>query len=105
VKRLRMIVLLIAVLTCCLYFVIQSKAQSAQGPSQPHRTDSKHSNVLAKAGQSDEGEKLFQTHCARCHELPDDLSPREARAVVRQMRVRAMLGAKDERIILQYLAP
>jgi hypothetical protein len=33
------------------------------------------------------------------------LSPREARAVVRQMRVRAMLSSEDERLILKFLAP
>jgi hypothetical protein len=33
------------------------------------------------------------------------LSPREARAVLRQMRVRAMLTAEDERLILKFLAP
>jgi len=52
-----------------------------------------------------EGEKRFRTNCGRCHNPPEDISPREARAVVRQMRVRAMLTAEDERLILAYLAP
>ena len=55
--------------------------------------------------ESQEGEKLFQTQCGRCHALPEDLSPREAKAVVRQMRVRANLTAEEERLILKYLAP
>ena len=53
----------------------------------------------------DDGEKRFEANCGRCHNAPDNLSPREARAVVRQMRVRARLTAEDERLILQYLAP
>jgi len=52
-----------------------------------------------------EGEKRFRANCGRCHNPPDDISPREARAVVRQMRVRAMLSAEDEKLILAYLAP
>jgi cytochrome c5 len=52
-----------------------------------------------------DGERVFQTHCGRCHNPPEDLSPREARAVVRQMRVRAMLSERDERALLKFLAP
>jgi len=52
-----------------------------------------------------EGEERFRTNCGRCHNAPEEISPREARAVVRQMRVRAMLSAEDEKLILQYLAP
>jgi len=33
------------------------------------------------------------------------LSPREVKAVVQHMRVRAMLSAEDEQLILKYLAP
>jgi len=58
----------------------------------------------AKANAS-EGEKRFRTNCGRCHNAPEEISPREARAVLRQMRVRAMLSAEDEKLILQYLAP
>lgn len=56
------------------------------------------------AGSGNEGEKRFRVNCGRCHNPPQGLSPREARAVVRQMRVRAMLSAEDEKLILQYLA-
>lgn len=57
------------------------------------------------ATESEQGEKRFQSQCGRCHALPEDLSPREAKAVIRQMRVRANLTAEDERLILKYLAP
>jgi cytochrome c5 len=61
--------------------------------------------VQAAANESAQGEKRFETHCGRCHVPPEDLSPREAKAVLRQMRVRANLSAEDERLILKYLAP
>jgi cytochrome c5 len=51
------------------------------------------------------GQKVFETNCGRCHGAPESLSPREVRAVVRQMRVRANLSAKDEELLLKFLAP
>jgi cytochrome c5 len=58
----------------------------------------------ANAG-SDAGEKAFRQNCGRCHNPPESLSPREVKAVLQHMRVRAMLTAKDEQLILKYLAP
>jgi len=66
---------------------------------------SKSNANSAQTPASSEGEKRFRTNCGRCHHPPEDLSPREARAVVRQMRVRAMLSGKDAKLILEYLAP
>lgn len=54
---------------------------------------------------ADPGEVKFKENCGRCHNPPDALSPREVKAVVQHMRVRAMLSAEDERLILKYLAP
>ena len=65
----------------------------------------KPSPTQSATNTGDEGEKRFQLQCGRCHVPPEDLSPREAKAVVRQMRVRANLTAEDERLILKYLAP
>jgi len=59
----------------------------------------------AKVDEAAEGEKRFVTNCGRCHQPPSDIPPREAKAVLRQMRVRAMLSSEDERLILKYLAP
>ncbi len=50
--------------------------------------------AIAAKGNGAEGEQRFQTHCGRCHNPPEELSAREARTVVRQMRVRAMLSAE-----------
>jgi len=80
----------------CLFAAAQGTATKGQGKSSPKSK---------QATPSSEGEKRFQTNCGRCHHPPEDLSPREARAVVRQMRVRAMLSAEDARLILEYLAP
>jgi len=51
------------------------------------------------------GEVVFRNNCHRCHSAPEDLSPRITGTVLRHMRVRANLSAKDERRLLEYLAP
>jgi cytochrome c5 len=55
--------------------------------------------------QSDPGERAFQSNCSRCHYAPESLPPRITGTVVRHMRVRANLSAKDERLILSYFNP
>jgi len=54
---------------------------------------------------TDPGEQAFRQNCGRCHNAPESLSPREVKAVVQQMRVRAMLTQKDAELLLKYLAP
>jgi cytochrome c5 len=68
------------------------------------------SGKLAKAttnrrADNNDGEQRFQANCGRCHHAPESISPREAKAVLQHMRVRAMLSSEDERLILKYLAP
>jgi cytochrome c5 len=92
-------IVLACALAACSYATARANAQSqAAQPPAPAKP--------AKAlSDSDKGEMLFQQNCGRCHNPPDDLSPREVKAVVRQMRVRALLTAEDERLIVKYLAP
>lgn len=58
-----------------------------------------------KAIAQNEGERLFQVNCGRCHRVPEQISPKIAGSVLRHMRVRAMLSQEDEKQILKYLAP
>jgi mono/diheme cytochrome c family protein len=60
---------------------------------------------IKKGVNTQDGERKFKENCGRCHNPPDSLSPREVKAVVRHMRVRAMLSEEDAQLILQYLAP
>ena len=59
----------------------------------------------AAASSPDPGEKKFQQNCSRCHNAPQELSPRIAGTVVMHMRVRASLSEADAQAILRYLAP
>jgi cytochrome c5 len=91
---------------CVAYVVLFFAALTASAQnsaSQKQSTKSKAPQVATN--ESAEGEKRFEIHCGRCHVPPEALSPREAKAVLQQMRTRANLSAEDERLILKYLAP
>jgi cytochrome c5 len=78
-------------------------AGHAQGPA----ANQKAATVAptSTAASRKEGELRFRANCGRCHNPPETLSPREVKAVMQHMRVRAMLSAEDEQLILKYLAP
>jgi len=92
---------LLSLLASLVALAVSAQNPPAQNKPVPARA------AVAKSAKNEraEGEKRFETNCGRCHNPPEDLSPREARAVLRQMRVRAHLTAEDEKLILKYLAP
>jgi cytochrome c5 len=84
-------------LACCLIVAAQQQNPPAKKVV--------NSNAAASAAARREGEMRFRENCGRCHNPPESLSPREVKAVLQHMRVRAMLSAEDEQLILKYLAP
>jgi cytochrome c5 len=84
---------------------------AAQPPAPaPQNNQAKHSPQHSKytpppTASENRGEQKFRQNCSRCHNAPDELSPRIAGTVLMHMRVRASLSAVDERDILRYLAP
>jgi len=70
--------------------------------------------AIAKNGSNDpapsggtsgavDGEQAYKTNCTRCHTAPPALSQRMANTVMRHMRVKANLPARDAQAIYQYL--
>lgn len=55
--------------------------------------------------QEDEGQRIFQQNCSRCHNAPDGFSPRISGTVLRHMRVRASLSQHDEQELLRFMNP
>jgi cytochrome c553 len=51
------------------------------------------------------GEQKFAEYCARCHKPPESLPRSAVPAVLRHMRVRANLPARDEQDIIRFMAP
>jgi cytochrome c5 len=77
----------------------------AQTQSPAPKTKASSNGAVHKQVKRDDGEQRFQANCGRCHNPPEAISPREVKAVLQHMRVRAMLSAEDEKLILKYLAP
>jgi cytochrome c5 len=89
-----------------LFAVLPSVVLPAQG--QQLHTSKPAPNPTAQAvtnSTTDPGERKFEANCNRCHNAPQELSPRIVGTVIRHMRVRASLSAEDERDILRFLAP
>jgi cytochrome c5 len=98
VKKYLIVILGMVFLACTLNVLGEPQTPSATKNS---------AKPVAAAGKKtgDEGERRFQENCGRCHMPPESLSPREVKAVLQHMRVRANLTAEDEKLILKYLAP
>lgn len=83
----------------------QGKPASSIQVSRIAKQPASSAQPAAATAAQNPGERKFQANCNRCHNAPEQLSPRIAGTVVRHMRVRASLSAEDERDILRYLAP
>jgi cytochrome c5 len=74
---------------------------SAQGtPSTPKKPPSEQGTA-----HPDEGQRVFDQNCSRCHNAPNGFSTRISGTVVRHMRVRAGLSQHDEQELLRFLNP
>jgi cytochrome c5 len=76
--------------------VPQAEAQNATKKQAPATQGGTH---------EDEGQRIFDQNCSRCHTAPDGFSSRISGTVVRHMRVRASLSQHDEQELLRFLNP
>lgn len=100
--RLR-VLLAVGAMQCGLLAGAAQTAGAGNGTSAPPKPPAKPQPATATT--EDQGEKKFQQNCSRCHNAPQELSPRIAGTILLHMRVRASLSEADERAILRYLAP
>jgi cytochrome c5 len=79
---------------------------AAQQNSTPVIAPTKKSATQKQATQpQDEGERVFQQNCSRCHTAPEGFSPRISGTIVRHMRVRASLSQHEEEQLLHFFNP
>jgi hypothetical protein len=57
------------------------------------------------AAKKNEGERLFEMNCSRCHMPPMSISPRTTGTILMHMRTRARLSRADEQALLKFMAP
>ncbi len=78
---------------------LQAQPQAAQtAKKQTATTDKSHQPV-------DEGQRIFEQNCSRCHTAPEGFSPRISGTIVHHMRVRASLSQHDQQELLRFLNP
>jgi len=78
---------------------------SAQFP-RDNPTGAKPSPAAVHAApRVNEGQRVFEQNCSRCHNPPDGFSPRISGTVVRHMRVRANLSEADLKAIMKFFHP
>jgi cytochrome c5 len=83
-------------------------AQQSPAPSRGKQADTHATRSASPAGpaiSSEEGQRVFDRNCSRCHTAPDSFSPRITGTVVRHMRVRASLTAREEQELLRFFNP
>ena len=59
----------------------------------------------ASQQHQNEGDRIFQQNCSRCHNAPEGFSPRISGTIVRHMRVRASLSQHDAEELLRFFNP
>jgi cytochrome c5 len=91
----------------CVLASVSALALAAQQNSAPTGSPAKKAVAAKQAAhaQDDEGQRLFEQHCSRCHTAPDGFSPRISGTVVRHMRVRASLSQHEEEELLHFFNP
>lgn len=79
---------------------------AASSPKKPTPQATASQPTAKAASQStDEGQRVFEQNCSRCHTAPDGFSSRISGTIVRHMRVRANLSKHDEEELLRFLNP
>jgi cytochrome c5 len=89
-------------------FVALASAALAQATAQSNTPATQKTNGPAVAQVSqhqDEGTRIFQQNCSRCHNSPEGFSSRISGTIVRHMRVRASLSKHDEEVLLRFFNP
>lgn len=81
---------------------LQITAESYPAP-QPQTHSAKSRNT--KQEPSNDGERVFKQNCSRCHNAPEGFPTSISATIVRHMRVRANLSAKDAEAVLRFFNP
>jgi cytochrome c5 len=69
----------------------------------PHAAGMK--KLASTVPHENEGQRIFDQQCSRCHNAPEGFSPRISGTIVRHMRVRASLSQHEEAELLRFFNP
>jgi cytochrome c5 len=83
----------------------QPKAQPTSATQTAAYSSGKQTAASKASVHGDDGQRVFEQNCSRCHNTPDGFSPRITGTVLRHMRVRASLSQHDEQELLRFMNP
>lgn len=92
-----------AVLAPSLSSVMAHPQAAPEGTAQANKKKKK--NDASNSQQQNEGQRIFEQNCSRCHNAPEGFSPNISGTIVRHMRVRASLSKHDEEELLHFFNP
>jgi cytochrome c5 len=90
---------------CLLLFSASLAETLSQNVPAASTSASKHPTAQAPGKTGDDGQRVFEANCSRCHNTPEGFPPRISGTVVKHMRVRASLSRQDEEALLRFLNP
>lgn len=82
-----------------LFAVQDQTGTNRVAPATARRVHSKNQRA------EEEGQRVFDQNCARCHNAPDGFPTSVTGTIVRHMQVRANLSRHDEEVLLHYFNP
>jgi cytochrome c5 len=87
----------------------QGRPQSTPQKTPPKEAAGKPTSTTAQDQKQqqhqDNGSRIFEQNCSRCHNAPDGFSPRISSTIIRQMRICASLSAEEEKELVHFLNP
>jgi cytochrome c5 len=91
------------ILALAIFTTLSATAQAPQNPAA--KTTPASGATHAAQQHANDGQRVFEQNCSRCHNPPDGFSPRISSTVVRHMRVRANLSEADMKAIEKFFHP
>src|SRR5580704_621112 len=83
----------------------QPKTQPTSATQTAAHSNGKQAAASQGSVHGDEGQRIFEQNCSRCHNAPDGFSPRISSTIIRQMRICASLSAEEEKELVHFLNP
>lgn len=83
--------------------VLAQPQAAPEGTAQAN--NKKQKKDASSSQQQNEGQRIFEQNCSRCHNAPEGFSPNISGTIVRHMRVRASLSKHDAEELLRFFNP
>jgi cytochrome c5 len=97
-------VLLLAI-AALLSTPLESQDASHKPSGQTPAAGKQAATTAAPRPHDNEGQRVFEQNCSRCHTAPTGFPPSISGTIVRHMRVRAGLSQHDEEELMRFLNP